>query len=64
MSLSKLASLAKWLSVCLRTKWLWVRVLLHSHYNLSLEVLSNEYEQSSTYHVLSELFAEVSSRRQ
>ena len=24
------ASLTKWLSVCLRTKWLWVRVLLLS----------------------------------
>ena len=24
-----LASLAKWLSVCLQTKWLWVRVQLH-----------------------------------
>ena len=28
--LKKLASLAKWLSVCLRTKWLWVRVQLQS----------------------------------
>ena len=26
----KLASLAKWLCVCLRTKWLWVRVQLQS----------------------------------
>ena len=33
-------------------------------YNLSLEVLSDQYEQSSTYDVLSELFAEVSSRLQ
>ena len=24
------ASLGKWLSVCLRTKWLWVQVLLQS----------------------------------
>ena len=28
--LAKLASLAKWLSVRLRTKWLWVRILLLS----------------------------------
>ena len=28
--LAKLASLAKWLSIRLRTKWLWVRVQLHS----------------------------------
>ena len=28
--LTKLASLAKWLSVRLRTKWLWVRVQLQS----------------------------------
>ena len=28
--LTNLASLAKWLSVHLRTKWLWVRVLLQS----------------------------------
>ena len=28
--LAKLASLTKWLSVCLRTKWLWVRVPLQS----------------------------------
>ena len=28
--LAKLASLAKWLSVLLRTKWLWVRVPLQS----------------------------------
>ena len=26
--LAKLASLAKWLSICLRTKWLWVRISL------------------------------------
>ena len=31
--IAKLASLAKWLSVCLRTKWLWVRMTL-----LSLEI--------------------------
>ena len=31
--LAKLANLAKWLSVRLRTKWLWVRVLLQSHKN-------------------------------
>ena len=29
-TLNHLASLAKWLSVRLRTKWLWVRVRLHS----------------------------------
>ena len=28
--LAKLASLAKWLSVCLQTKWLWVRILFLS----------------------------------
>ena len=28
--LAKLASLAKWLSVCLQTKWLWVRISLLS----------------------------------
>ena len=28
--LNHLASWAKWLSVCLRTKWFWVRVPLHS----------------------------------
>ena len=28
--IAKLASLAKWLSVCLQTKWLWVRILLLS----------------------------------
>ena len=28
--LTKLASLAKWLSVCLQTKWLWVRISLLS----------------------------------
>ena len=28
--LNHLASLTKWLSVCLRTKWLWVRVQLQS----------------------------------
>ena len=28
--LAELSSLAKWLSVCLRSKWLWVRVLLQS----------------------------------
>ena len=28
--LAKLASWAEWLSVRLRTKWLWVRVPLHS----------------------------------
>ena len=28
--LAKLASLAKWLSICLWTKWLWVRVQLQS----------------------------------
>ena len=27
---NQLASLAKWLSVCLRTTWLWVRILLQS----------------------------------
>ena len=28
--LNHLPSLAKWLSVCLRTEWLWVQVLLQS----------------------------------
>ena len=28
--IAKLACLAKWLSVCLQTKWLWVRILLLS----------------------------------
>ena len=27
---TNLSSLAKWLSVCLRTKWLWVRIQLQS----------------------------------
>ena len=35
--LNHLASLAKWLSVRLRTKWLWVRVLLQSLENVCLE---------------------------
>ena len=30
LSLASQASLAEWLSVCLRTKWLWVRVPLQS----------------------------------
>ena len=34
--LNHLSSLAKWLSVRLRTKWLWVRVLLQSHIFISL----------------------------
>ena len=38
--------------------------LAELYYNLYLEVLSDEYEQSSTYDVLSKLFAEVSSRLQ
>ena len=29
-NLAKLASLAKWLNVCLRTKWFWVRAQLQS----------------------------------
>ena len=32
-------SLAKWLSVCLRTKWLWVRVQLQSHIERSPKFL-------------------------
>ena len=35
-----LASLAKWLSVCLRTKWLWVRFTLRSDF---APVLSKEF---------------------
>ena len=27
----KMASLPKWLSACLRTNWLWVRILLQSN---------------------------------
>ena len=30
--LVKLAGLSKWLSGCLQTKWLWVRILLHSNF--------------------------------
>ena len=35
-TLNHLASFAKWLSVCLRTKWMWVRVPLQS---LNLQLL-------------------------
>ena len=35
MSVSEKASLAKWLSVRLQTKWLWVRVQLHSEMYLA-----------------------------
>ena len=38
--------------------------LTELYYNFSLEVLSDQYEQSSTYDVLSDLLAEVSSRLQ
>ena len=34
--LAKLASLAKWLSVCLQTKWLWVRFKLQLEFFLIL----------------------------
>ena len=39
------ASLAKWLSVRLRTKWLWVRVPLQYWYRF---IKNNKYKHSST----------------
>ena len=31
LTITQLSSLAKWLSMCLRTKWLWVRITLLSN---------------------------------
>ena len=39
-----MASLAKWLSVCLQTKWLWVRILLLS---LKLQIRCSLQARSS-----------------
>ena len=37
-----MASLAKWLSVCLRTKWFWVRVQLQS---LDVDTLKEDQKE-------------------
>ena len=44
--LSKLAYLAKWLSVRLRTKWLWVRISLLSLKSLLFTSISHVQEKS------------------
>ena len=44
--LAKLASLAKWLSVCLRTKWLWVRIPLLS---LNLLFILKEHNDKKAF---------------
>ena len=40
MQVNHLASLAKWLSVCLQTKWLWVWILLLPHIVLCLNAFA------------------------
>ena len=40
--LAKLASLAKWLTACLRTKWLWVHIKCNEINTWTYNVLKNE----------------------